>query len=327
MNTLEFILMMAGISIVLYSPLYLGSVFRSRKNQEIRDRVFSGNFMTATEFNGSWVKKGFTGNYGSKYGDGPGCYIILMFSRPVVNGDYSNYENGYIGQSVTACARVRNHLTGKGNGDVYADVRNGKYVYVKIITCSVAELNDLETRLIGAFDMKRLYNRSKGGGSKHEGTPDRRYSGNFNTAVGGVRNNHDTSAPPKSYAESAVRKSQQNPVHENPKPQPNVQASSPSNPLDDLKSKAMSGDVYAQYKLGKLYELGESVPKDEFYAFMWYKMAAERGHPEAMLQLAMMYEEGRGTQKNPYEARRLLTLLARSGNERAIQKLNQLSRL
>lgn len=327
MNTVEFILMMAVLSILLYSPFFLGSVFRSRKNQEIRDRVFSGSFMTASEFNNSWVKKGFTGNYGSKYGDGPGCYIILMFSRPVVNGDYSQYEHGYIGQSVNACSRVRNHLTGKGNGDVYADLRNGKCVYVKVISCDVAELNDLEIKLIGAFDWKRLYNKSKGGGSKHEGKPDRHYSGNFNNALGGVRSNYDTSAPPKSYQEASVSRPRQNPVLENRKPQSNAHASNPSNPLSDLKSKAMSGDVYAQYKLGRLYELGESVPKDEYYAFMWYKMAAEKNHHDAVFQLAMMYEEGRGTQKNPYEARRLLTILAQSGNQKAIQKLNQLPRL
>ena len=82
---------------------------------------------------------------------------------------------------------------------------------------------------------------------------------------------------------------------ENREPQLNVHASNPSNPLSDLKSKAMSGDVYAQYKLGRLYELGESVPKDEYYAFMWYKMAAEKNHRDAVFQLAMMYEEGRGT--------------------------------
>lgn len=31
--------------------------------------------------------------------------------------------------------RVYNHLTGHGSGDVYADVKYGKYVYVKFIAC------------------------------------------------------------------------------------------------------------------------------------------------------------------------------------------------
>ena len=179
MDTFGFILLMILLAAVLYSPFYIGPLINKSRNEEIKQRVYSGNFMTADEFEKDRMIKGFTGSYGSKYNDTSGCYIILIFDRPVTDGDFESYKNGYIGQSINVISRVHNHLTGKGNGDVYADKKNGKYIYVKIITCPISELNSLEVKLIGAFDWKRLYNRSRGGGSKHEGIPDRTYSGTF----------------------------------------------------------------------------------------------------------------------------------------------------
>lgn len=180
----EIILLIILMSAILYAPFYLGPVLNRGRNEEIRQRVYSGRFMTADEFEKDRMVKGFTGNYGSRYSDTSGCYIILIFDRPVTDGDFDNYRNGYIGQSINVISRVHNHLTGKGNGDVYADRKNGKYVYVKIITCPISELNSLEVRLIKAFDWERLYNKSKGGGAKHEGIPDRSYSGTYS------ENNH-----------------------------------------------------------------------------------------------------------------------------------------
>lgn len=179
MSTAEFIILLILISAVLYAPFFLGPVINRGKNEEIRQRVYSGMFMTADEFEKDRMVNGFAGNYGSRYSDTSGCYIILIFDRPVTDGDFENYRNGYIGQSINVISRVHSHLTGKGNGDVYADRKNGKYLYVKIITCPVSELNSLEVKLIGAFDWKRLYNKSRGGGAKHEGIPDKSYSGTY----------------------------------------------------------------------------------------------------------------------------------------------------
>ena len=179
MDTLGFIVLMTLLAALLYSPLYIGTLLNRKRNEEIKQRVYSGRFMTAEEFEKDRLIKGFTGNYGSRYSDTSGCYIILIFDRPVTDGDFERYRNGYIGQSINVISRVHNHLNGKGNGDVYADIKYGKYVYVKIITCPISELNSLEVKLIRAFDRNRLYNRSKGGGAKHEGIPDRQYSGSY----------------------------------------------------------------------------------------------------------------------------------------------------
>jgi uncharacterized protein YutE (UPF0331/DUF86 family) len=64
----------------------------------------------------------FLNKYNDIIIDRPGCYVILFFNQQP-NIYYSNYNNVYVGQSMTVFARVRNHLTGHGNGDVYAEVK------------------------------------------------------------------------------------------------------------------------------------------------------------------------------------------------------------
>lgn len=98
-----------------------------------------------------------TGGY--KMLDQPGCYVIVTSPSP----DGKAYENVYVGQSLYVCSRVRNHLTGHGNGDVYADVRNGKPVFVKIVPCPAQQMNALEKKLIKAFNATSSYNNTAGG--------------------------------------------------------------------------------------------------------------------------------------------------------------------
>ncbi len=93
-----------------------------------------------------------------------GCYVFLIFDEPVTGDDYSSYRSVYVGQSENVGKRVKNHLTGHGNGDVYADFKYGKYVYVKIILCDYTELDDTERNLIYAYDAQnRGYNKTQGG--------------------------------------------------------------------------------------------------------------------------------------------------------------------
>ncbi len=321
MLALLVLVMIAGVAFIFALP-YIEKEITYSRSEGIRTVVFSGDFMTADQFERDWSRSDFIGKYGSRFVDGPGCYIILMFDSPVANGDYSRYINGYIGQSINACARVHNHLTGKGNGDVYADRKSGKYLYVKIITCEISELNDLETRLIASFDWDRLYNRSKGGGSKHEGIPDRKYSGNYASATKEVRPRVHSSTQPSSYSnrnESA-----------RPRP-PQSKALHPPDFLDSstielLKTKAVNGDIDSQYKLGMLYEQGRLVSCDYYYAAMWYRMASNCHHQNSIIHLAMMYKDGRGVPKNLDTAVRMLEPLASSGNKNAKDILNCIQR-
>lgn len=85
-----------------------------------------------------------------------GCYII----HNLRNGKY------YIGQATHVPQRVNAHLTGKGNGDVYADYRYGHPFEIQLIditTTTYRRLDDMEREFIDAYDAyKRGYNRKRG---------------------------------------------------------------------------------------------------------------------------------------------------------------------
>ena len=101
-----------------------------------------------------------------RQGDMSGCYIILIwYKKPSLRmvNKKSRYDQVYIGQSVNMYKRVYNHLTGHGNGDVYADVRNKRFVYVTFVPCKPKKLNVLEKSLIEEYDAIHSYNRTKGG--------------------------------------------------------------------------------------------------------------------------------------------------------------------
>jgi TPR repeat protein len=69
-----------------------------------------------------------------------------------------------------------------------------------------------------------------------------------------------------------------------------------------LLSRAERGDALAQYQLGRLYDLGESVPENDDESFKWYNLAADQGVPEAQHRLGLMYEFGLGVEKDEVEA-------------------------
>lgn len=134
-----------------------------RKRRKLKKKVQSGKFMTAEEFKKNWIiEKGYTG---LKYDDFSGCYIITIYDKSPSKG-FKNYDNIYIGQSENCMHRVFNHITGKGNGDVYADIRAGRKVYISIVPCREKDMNDMEKDLIEAFDYQKAYNKTKGGGQK-----------------------------------------------------------------------------------------------------------------------------------------------------------------
>lgn len=133
-------------------------------NARLRRKMRRGGFMHYTKFEQDWIiDRRDNAQTGYKYNDRPGCYIIMIFDKPVHGKRFRNYENIYIGQSVNVCQRVHNHFNGKGNGDVYADIKYGKEAYVRIVPCKAKRLNDMETALIEAFSATDSYNKTKGG--------------------------------------------------------------------------------------------------------------------------------------------------------------------
>lgn len=91
--------------------------------------------------------------------------MILIFDHEVEDDFWDDFEEVYVGQSENMCQRIHMHLTGKGNGDVYADMRSGKHVYVQFSPCEDEEMNELEKMLIIAYNAKASYNKTHGGGT------------------------------------------------------------------------------------------------------------------------------------------------------------------
>ncbi len=138
------------------------------KRARLRKKVKKSGFVYWEKFEENWIideKK----RLGYKYSDFSGCYVILIFEKPVRGKRFWGWNNIYVGQSVNVCRRVHNHFTGKGKGDVYADIKYGKYAYVRMIPVKPKRLNDMEIALIDAFSATDSYNKTKGGAKKIDG--------------------------------------------------------------------------------------------------------------------------------------------------------------
>lgn len=132
------------------------------KQARLRRKVKKGGFVLRDKFEQDWIIDEKE-RLGYKYCDLPGCYVILIYDKPVRGKRFRKWENVYIGQSVNVFQRVHNHFNGKGNGDVYADIKYGKYAYVRIVPVKAKRLNEMEIALIGAFSATDSYNKTKGG--------------------------------------------------------------------------------------------------------------------------------------------------------------------
>ncbi len=133
----------------------------------LRKKIRSGRFIRYTDFEENWRTEADDGSKtGYKYNDFSGCYVIMLFEKKVHFGRFRNYDNIYIGQSVNVCQRVHNHFSGKGKGDVYADIKYGMEAYVRIIPCRINKLNKTEKKLIEAFAATSSYNRTRGGANR-----------------------------------------------------------------------------------------------------------------------------------------------------------------
>ena len=74
------------------------------------------------------------------------------------------------------------------------------------------------------------------------------------------------------------------------------------------------GDSEARYQLGRMYEQGFGVPKDEIQAFKIFEKAAEEGNAKAALKVGNAYYLGTGTVKNYTDAFKWFQKAAESDN-------------
>ena len=72
-----------------------------------------------------------------------------------------------------------------------------------------------------------------------------------------------------------------------------------------------------QFFLANRYLYGRGIEKDPVRANELFRMAAERGHDRAQLQLGMSYLKGRGIERNPVLAMQWISKAAEQNNPRA----------
>lgn len=89
---------------------------------------------------------------------------------------------------------------------------------------------------------------------------------------------------------------------------------------------AAQGNVYAQFSLGREYELGIKRNQNFNLALHWYQQSAAQGNLSAQSALGDMYNEGRGVVKNQTEAARwykLAAINAAAMKQKNAEKLKQ----
>ena len=136
-------------------------IFRFIKDKKIRDKVLSSRFIEANRFLKSKNPIYKNGEFSKS-----GCYVILIFSFPVCDENYKSLMILLLGESLNLSKRMKQHLTGSGNKNVFRDYQKGKFIYFTFQRCQPSYMNRMEKNLIRAFRSTDSYNIQKGGG-KH----------------------------------------------------------------------------------------------------------------------------------------------------------------
>lgn len=120
----------------------------------------AGIRMSSNSFMENWdvQTKLQEGGAGGGYLDYCGCYVVITCDGAIHKDDYSKYREIYVGKSANMGASIHDDFTGKGNADVYADVKYKQHVYVLLYPCSEDKLDQLEESLITALDADTSYN-------------------------------------------------------------------------------------------------------------------------------------------------------------------------
>lgn len=123
----------------------------------------AGIRMSSASFMENWdaQSKLQEGGTGEGYLNYCGCYAIITCDGAVHKDDYSKYREIYVGKSTNMGASIHDDFVGKGNADVYADVKYKQHVYVLLYPCSEDKLDQLEESLITALDADASYNRER----------------------------------------------------------------------------------------------------------------------------------------------------------------------
>lgn len=141
---------------------------QQKQNRKLRRKMASHKPITSEEYLEQWIIEEHRDPRtcsGYRYCDRPGCYVVEIYSGRLTYS-LGKRSEAYVGQSLHVCHRVHSHLSGKGNGDVYADARDGCVITIRFYPVRKKRLNDLERKLIARYHATESYNRTVGGGKK-----------------------------------------------------------------------------------------------------------------------------------------------------------------
>ena len=141
---------------------------QQKQNRKLRRIMASHKPIRAEDFLEQWIIEEHRDERtcsGYRYCDRPGCYVMEIYSGRLAY-TLGKRSEAYVGQSLHVCHRVHGHLSGKGNGDVYADARDGCVITIRFYPVGKKRLNDLEKKLIARYHATESYNRTVGGGKK-----------------------------------------------------------------------------------------------------------------------------------------------------------------
>jgi hypothetical protein len=139
-----------ALVVMFVSLAMLITLNKSRKLDKLQDKLNSmGEGLSSDEFMRNWRTIG-------RNDDITGVYVLHNESN----------DKSYVGQSVRVYHRVHAHLTGRGNGDVYADYKHGDKFDIRAITLAESgypSLNALEKDAISAHRARtKGYNKQRG---------------------------------------------------------------------------------------------------------------------------------------------------------------------
>jgi TPR repeat protein len=103
--------------------------------------------------------------------------------------------------------------------------------------------------------------------------------------------------------------------------------------IDDLDLKtredqdlANDGDIEAQYRIARVYELEASSDTDHILMVKWYQKAAVEGHAPSQFRLGVLFLLGKGVYRKPREALKWINMAAAQGYAPALMRLSSLYR-
>ncbi|HWR02111.1 MAG TPA: hypothetical protein VN371_09630 [Chlorobaculum sp.] len=92
-----------------------------------------------------------------------------------------------------------------------------------------------------------------------------------------------------------------------------------------LRLAADKGHQFAQFKLGSLFENGNTGKVDFKESFRWYQLAARQGHALAQAKLGSMYRYGSGTDIDYTQSKAWYSIASQNGNKEATAALAEMS--